>query len=34
MWYRLLSRHAPVDERLADELTDAAVRLLGTAGEE
>jgi AcrR family transcriptional regulator len=34
MWYRLLSRHAPVDERLADELTDAAVRLLGTAGQE
>jgi AcrR family transcriptional regulator len=29
MWYRLLSRHGPVDERLADELTDAAVRLLG-----
>ena len=29
MWYRLLSRHAPVDARLADELTGAAARLLG-----
>lgn len=29
MWYRLMSAHAPVDARLADELADAAVRLLG-----
>ena len=29
MWYRILSRHAPVDEALADELTDAVLRLLG-----
>ena len=29
MWYRTLSGHAPVDERLAEELTDAIVRLLG-----
>lgn len=29
MWYRILSGHAPVDERLADELSDAIIRLLG-----
>jgi AcrR family transcriptional regulator len=29
MWYRILSGHAPVDERLAEELADAVVRLLG-----
>jgi AcrR family transcriptional regulator len=29
MWYRVLSRHAPVDERLAEELADAVVALLG-----
>jgi AcrR family transcriptional regulator len=29
MWYRILSRHAPVDEALADELTAAIVALLG-----
>jgi AcrR family transcriptional regulator len=29
MWYRILSGHAPVDERLAEELTDAIVGLLG-----
>jgi AcrR family transcriptional regulator len=29
MWYRVLSRHAPVDEALADELTEAVLRLLG-----
>lgn len=29
MWYRVLSRHAPVDEAVADELTDAVLRLLG-----
>jgi AcrR family transcriptional regulator len=29
MWYRILSRHAPVDEALADELTAAVLRLLG-----
>jgi AcrR family transcriptional regulator len=29
MWYRILSRHAPVDEALADELTEAIVALLG-----
>jgi AcrR family transcriptional regulator len=28
MWYRLLSRHAPVDEALAGEVTDAIARLL------
>jgi AcrR family transcriptional regulator len=28
MWYRLLSRHAPVDEVLAVEVTEAIVRLL------
>ena len=32
MWYRTLSRHAPVDEALADELTEAVLRLLGPAG--
>jgi AcrR family transcriptional regulator len=31
MWYRTLSGHAPVDERLAEELSDAVVRLLGPA---
>lgn len=29
MWYRLLSHHAPVDDQLADELTDVVVRLIG-----
>ena len=29
MWYRVLSRHAQVNEALADELTDAVVALLG-----
>jgi AcrR family transcriptional regulator len=29
MWYRTLSRHAPVDERLAEELAAAVIRLLG-----
>lgn len=33
MWYRVLSGHAPVDERLAEELSDAIVRLLGRPGE-
>jgi hypothetical protein len=28
MWYRLLSRHAPVNEELAGEVTDAVARLL------
>jgi len=32
MWYRILSRHAPVDEALADELTDAVLALLGPTG--
>ena len=32
MWYRVLSRHAPVDEALADELTEAVLRLLGPVG--
>jgi AcrR family transcriptional regulator len=32
MWYRILSRHAPVDEALADEVTEAALRLLGPVG--
>jgi AcrR family transcriptional regulator len=29
MWYRVLSRHAPVDEALAEELAEAMIRLLG-----
>jgi AcrR family transcriptional regulator len=29
MWYRILSRHAPVDEALADEVVEAVLRLLG-----
>jgi AcrR family transcriptional regulator len=29
MWYRTLSGHAPVDESLAEELSEAVVRLLG-----
>jgi AcrR family transcriptional regulator len=33
MWYRILAKHAPVDTRLADELTGAAVRLLGRGPE-
>ena len=32
MWYRVLSRHAPVDEALADEVTEAVLRLLGPVG--
>lgn len=32
MWYRIVSRHAPVDEALADEVTEAALRLLGPVG--
>jgi AcrR family transcriptional regulator len=28
MWYRIQSKHAPVDAQLADDLTDAVVRLL------
>jgi hypothetical protein len=32
MWYRILSRHAPVDEALADEVTEAVLRLLGPVG--
>jgi hypothetical protein len=32
MWYRVLSRHAVVDEALADELTEAVLRLLGPVG--
>jgi len=28
MWYRLLTCHAPMDESFADELADAAVKLL------
>jgi AcrR family transcriptional regulator len=32
MWYRIQSRHAPVDARLADELAAAAMKLAG-AGE-
>ena len=34
MWYRIQSRHAPVDARLADELTAAAMRLMGSGGRE
>jgi AcrR family transcriptional regulator len=29
MWYRVLSKHAPVDQQLADELSTAAERMLG-----
>jgi AcrR family transcriptional regulator len=32
MWYRVLSRHARVDEALADEVTEAVLRLLGPVG--
>ena len=32
MWYRILSRHAPVVEALADEVTEAALRPLGPVG--
>lgn len=28
MWYRIQSKHAPVDARLADDLTDAVLHLL------
>jgi hypothetical protein len=28
MWYRLLSRHARVDDRLAADLVDVVARLL------
>ena len=31
MWYRIQSKHAPVDAALADDLTKAVVRLLGPA---
>ena len=31
MWYRIQSKHAPVDAALADDLTEAVVRLLGPA---
>jgi AcrR family transcriptional regulator len=33
MWYRIQAKHGPVDARLADELSAAAVRLLGGVGE-
>src|SRR5207245_21039 len=29
LWYRMLGAHAPLDRRLADELTDAVLRLAG-----
>ena len=32
MWYRILSRHARVDAALADEVTEAVLRLLGPVG--
>jgi AcrR family transcriptional regulator len=32
MWYRTLSGHAPVDEHLAEELSEAVFRLLGPGG--
>ncbi|HTJ67092.1 MAG TPA: TetR/AcrR family transcriptional regulator [Actinospica sp.] len=32
MWYRVLSRHAPVDETLADQVTEAVLTLLGPVG--
>lgn len=32
MWYRVLSRHAPVDEALADQVTEAVLTLLGPVG--
>jgi hypothetical protein len=28
MWYRLLSRHAPINEELAGEITSAIARML------
>lgn len=31
MWYRIQSKHAPVDEALADDLTKAVRQLLGPA---
>lgn len=33
MWYRLISHHAPVDGRLAEEITDAVARLLKPAAD-
>jgi AcrR family transcriptional regulator len=33
MWYRTLSGHAPVDERLAEELATAIISLLGRPGD-
>lgn len=31
MWYRLLSHHAPIDDELARQITDAIARLLATS---
>jgi hypothetical protein len=31
MWYRIQSKHARVDEALADDLTKAVLHLLGPA---
>jgi hypothetical protein len=31
MWYRLLSRHAPIDDALAREITSAIGRMLSPA---
>lgn len=32
IWYRLLSRHAPLNRRFADRLAEAIVALCGAAG--